>query len=376
MKRLCIFVTYDHENIVDDYIGYLLQQLRKVVDGLAVVCNYEYIAKGIDKIRPYADKVYYRNNTGFDAGAYKDAICSYLGWDEINKYEELLLVNDSFYGPFYPVEDWVCAMENTDADYWGMIRCPKGKFEDGYTYGAHLQSYFLAFRKSVLESPCFRAFWEQLEYPASLYQAVIDFEIGCNRWLESHGMKGMALTDLCQMDTVFQENEIPYLRYSMELIRDGKVPIIKRRSLYFQNKGFANALEALKYIEDRKLYDVGFIKKHLARISRLPENQDMMDLEKLSHFCRMHPQVYLYGAGVYGQNLASFFKYMGWHHAGFLVTDPSMQTVSCTAFCEARLEAEDGIIIAVEDRDIAREILQIVEERCDEAQILYPHSFP
>ena len=90
MKRLCIFVTYDHENIVDDYIGYLLQQLRKVVDGLAVVCNYEYIAKGIDKIRPYADKVYYRNNTGFDAGAYKDAICSYLGWDEINKYEEVL----------------------------------------------------------------------------------------------------------------------------------------------------------------------------------------------------------------------------------------------------------------------------------------------
>ena len=77
MKRLCIYVTYDFENIVDNYIGYMLQELRKLVDCLVVVCNYKEIAGGIEHIQPYVDKIYCRDNVGFDAGAYKDALCTY-----------------------------------------------------------------------------------------------------------------------------------------------------------------------------------------------------------------------------------------------------------------------------------------------------------
>lgn len=73
MKRICIYVTYDPENIADNYIGGLLHELRKAVACLVVVCNYEYILAGIENIQPYADKIYYRSNMGFDAGAYKDA---------------------------------------------------------------------------------------------------------------------------------------------------------------------------------------------------------------------------------------------------------------------------------------------------------------
>ena len=89
MKRLGIYVIYDCENIVDDYIGYMLQELRKVVDCLAVVCNFKVIRRGIQNINAYADRVYYRDNTGFDAGAYKDALCRFIGWSEVSAYEEL-----------------------------------------------------------------------------------------------------------------------------------------------------------------------------------------------------------------------------------------------------------------------------------------------
>ena len=112
-------------------------------------------------------------------------------------------------------------------------------------------------------------------------------------------MKGAALTDVHQMNALFRENEVPYLQYSMELISSGKIPIIKRRSLYFQNKGFANALEAIRYIQDKELYDVGLIKEHLVRISRLPENRDMMDLGRLYHFYKTHARIFIYGAGTY-----------------------------------------------------------------------------
>ena len=178
MKRICIYVTYDFENIVDDYVGYMLRELRKSVDYLAVVCNYAEVVRGIENIQPYADGIYYRKNIGFDAGAYKDALCTYLGWDEIGKYDELLIINDSFYGPLYPMEDLLIDMEKTAADYWGIIRAPKGEFDDGYSYDTHIQSYFMAFRKNILTNPFFKIFWEQLKYPRTLYEAEKAFQMG------------------------------------------------------------------------------------------------------------------------------------------------------------------------------------------------------
>lgn len=373
MKRICIYVTYDFENIVDDYVGYMLQELRKSVDCLAVVCNYAEVVRGIENIQPYADRIYYRENIGFDAGAYKDALCTYLGWDEIARYDELLIINDSFYGPLYPMEDLFNEMEKTSADYWGIIRAPKGEFDDGYSYDTHIQSYFMAFRSNILTNPHFKVFWEELKYPRSLYEAVKAFEIGINACLKGHGFTGIALTDITSQGQPFQANEIPYMQYALELVRDFKIPILKRRSLYFSNKGFENALRALIYIKSKNIYDVALVEKHLARISQSANEQGLMDIPKMDSFCRKHKKIYFYGAGVYGHNLAAFFKYMGWEFNGFLVTNAAMQSENCHTFRSVRLGEDDGIIIAVGDKRICFEILGTVGKCFDKNRVLYPN---
>lgn len=53
MKRLCIFVTYVPDNIVDDSSEYLLRELRMVSDYLIVVCNYIYITRGIENVASF-----------------------------------------------------------------------------------------------------------------------------------------------------------------------------------------------------------------------------------------------------------------------------------------------------------------------------------
>lgn len=376
MKRICIYVTYDFENIADDYIGYMLQELRNSVDCLIVICNYPSIAGGIENIQPYADEIYYRKNIGYDAGAYKDALCSYLGWDRVSKYDELLLINDSFYGPLYPFNDLFKKMEENTADYWGIIRAPQGKFEDGFTYDSHIQSYFWAFRNNVLESPHFRRFWQELAYPKSLYQAVTEFEIGCNKFLVNCGFKGVSFTDY-QSEYFFKENEIPYMQHPLELIRDFKIPILKRRSLYFSNKGYKNALEAFNFIERQNLYDVELIKKHLFRISQSDvQSQEMLNFLRLKSFYKEHERLYFYGAGTYGQNLAVFFKYVGWKFNGFLVTNIDNQSENCTAFDEAELNSDDGVIIAVANKEICFQILDTISRRCSREQILCPNFVP
>ena len=373
MKRLCIYVTYDFENIADEYIGHVLRELRKVTDSLVVVCNYLNIVQGIENIQPYADKIYYRENKGFDAGAYKDVLCQYLGWELVCSFNELLLINDSFYGFFYPIEDWFYTIEKTDADYWGIIRAPQGTFDDGYKYDTHIQSYFLTFRTRILNSNCFKEFWETLEYPKTLYDAVLKFEIGCNKYFKEHGFKEISLTDQFQSNCLFDNNEIPYMNYSLELIRDLKIPILKRRSLYFSNKGFGNALRALKYINDVSLFDITLVTKHLFRLSQIKLVQGMIDLVKLNNFYHKHSNIYFYGAGVYGQNLAEYFRYKRWTFAGYAVTKNEKSIENCSVFNELELNSDDGIIIAISNKEICLEILEIVRKRCNDNQILYPN---
>ena len=100
MKRLLVYHTYDKQNIIDDYIGYFLGSMRAMVDTIIVVCNMPGIDKGFRNLSDYADGIFYRENIGLDAGGFKDALCTFVGWEKIRQYDELILANDSFYGPF------------------------------------------------------------------------------------------------------------------------------------------------------------------------------------------------------------------------------------------------------------------------------------
>lgn len=371
MKRLGVYVMYDFENVADDYIGYMLQELRKVVDYLVVVCNCRLLKRGIGNIKPYADKIYYRDNRGFDVGAYQYALCYCLGWDAVSAYEELILLNDSFYGPLYPIEDLFCKMEKIDVDYWGLTRSPEGTLEGGYAYDTHIQSYFLAFRKSILSDKKFREFWERIPYPESFLQAVRLFELECNRLLKEWGWKGMAVSDLCEHKIPLKSNDNPYMVCPYELIRDAKIPILKRKSLDLRFQGFHNAFNAFKYIEDQGIYDVSLIRKHLMRIGQPLHGKAKLDFFKLDEFYHAHAKIYLYGAGMCGKNLAEYFDYKGWSFKGFLVTTLIRQAEKCIPFDEADITDEDGIIIAVGTEEAYTVIMDTIKKRCNRDQI-YP----
>ena len=369
MKRLGIYVIYDCENIVDDYIGYMLQELRKVVDCLVVVCNFKEIRKGIQNINVYADRVYYRDNTGFDAGAYKDALNCCIGWSEVSTYDELVLLNDSFYGPFYPMENLFIKMDKISVDYWGLTKSPAGTWMGKYTYGSHIQSYFLVFRKPILDDRRFRNFWEAMPYPESFSQAVRVFELECSKLLDKCGWKGIALSELGQHKYHIKVNENPYMLYSYELVRYAEIPVLKRKSLDLRFSGFGNALKAFQYIEDQHIYNVQLIKEHMLRIGQTLHEKAKLDFFRLDEFYNSHARVYLYGAGTLGKNLAEYFNYKGWSFECFLVTDSHNLKDRCIVFDEAEIAEDDGIIIAVGTKEAYVAILDIVKKRCVENQI-------
>ena len=140
MKRVCLYVTYDCENIVDASIGYMLKELRKVTDRIIVICNYGYISEGIENVQPYVDTILYRENRGFDGGAYKEALEQIT---DIESFDEMILSNDTFFGPFIPFDKIFDKMDNVSCDFWGLNR----RHIPMYDFTA---SFFVVFRKPAL----------------------------------------------------------------------------------------------------------------------------------------------------------------------------------------------------------------------------------
>ena len=126
MRRLCIYLTYDKQGTIDTYIGYMLKELKTCADALVVVCNENKISKGLNNLEPYADRIYYRENIGFDAGGFKDALCNLLGWEYVLAFDELALVNDSIFGPFRPMAEIFAEMKQQQVDFWGLAMAEYG----------------------------------------------------------------------------------------------------------------------------------------------------------------------------------------------------------------------------------------------------------
>ena len=97
MKRLGIFLCFDKEGIIDDYITYLLDDISKNLDELFIVSNGELNSKSIDKLKKYTDSdILFRSNIGFDAGAWRDVMVKEYGFNKLLDFDEVILFNDSF----------------------------------------------------------------------------------------------------------------------------------------------------------------------------------------------------------------------------------------------------------------------------------------
>ena len=100
-RRIVILSLYDPEGIVDEYVFYLIKSFHLISSRIVVVSNSIISMEQQSKIREYTDDIVIRENIGYDGGAYKYVITEYLKNEDWSKWDQLILSNDTFYGPLY-----------------------------------------------------------------------------------------------------------------------------------------------------------------------------------------------------------------------------------------------------------------------------------
>ena len=143
MRRLGIFVLYDADGVADDYVKVLLSSLKNEIQEIFIVINGSIGSQCLEGLHAYGDEIFCRDNIGFDAGAYKDTFLYFLPRDKRGEYDEIVLMNDTFFGPVFPLKPFFDRVETETADFWGTTRHPEKKTGDGRIIKSHVQAYFL-----------------------------------------------------------------------------------------------------------------------------------------------------------------------------------------------------------------------------------------
>lgn len=269
MKRLCLYLTYDKQNIVDRYIGYMLQELHTCVDEIVVICNEIEISRGKEILEKYADKIFLRENIGLDVGGFKDALCNLIGWKKVLEYDELILVNDSFFGPFSPMKNIFDMMDDIAADFWGLTKHAEWTSGEKSYFPEHVQSFFIAIRKNMLHSKEFREYWSEMPYYSSYDEVVIKHEKTFTEYFCKQGFTCACYADVEANNSDNKQNNFnQYFVLAYEMIRKRNFPFFKKQQLACKTMDMytqENQMLAIDYIDKETDYDVDMIWENIIR---------------------------------------------------------------------------------------------------------------
>lgn len=181
MRRAAVFAHFDKDNIVDEYVYYYLKALMSITQKTVFVTVSNISNNDSDRLRKLNVDVIKRANIGYDFYSYKMGIRSL----ELSEFDELIICNDSVFGPFYPLQNVIEKMDKEECDFWGITQ--------SYQFKQHIQSYFICFRASVIRSECFSNFWNDLTIIDDKNQLIQAYEIGLSRRLYESGFESTAL---------------------------------------------------------------------------------------------------------------------------------------------------------------------------------------
>lgn len=247
-RRIALLAGYDPDGRLHDHVVHLVGCLS-VFSEVHCLFDNAIAATERQKLDGLATVHGGYRHGRYDFGSWADMIAA-LGWATIEQFDELILVNDSCYGPLFDLEPICDAMTSSTCDYWGMTSSREISF--------HLQSYFLVFKKSVIDNADFRKFWSEVVAENFYNDIVKKYEVGLSTTLIRNG-----LSHESYIDSRLNEN---LTTFPITTIKDKNLPFIKIkvfRSPYLSSRERISLLWI--YLKKNHSDMAGMIARHLGK---------------------------------------------------------------------------------------------------------------
>lgn len=226
-RRLVIYVVYDRRGTVEEFVRYALAGMRDDAAHILAVVNGSLDDAGRALLESVTDDILVRSNDGYDIWAHKEGL-AHIG-DRIAEFDEVLLTNDTWFGPVRPYRPVFERMNRQEVHFWGMTDHewePLNKFTNEGELPYHLQSFWIAVRKEMFLSPDWQAYWRDLPEMPSYFDAVLKHETQFTKHFQDRGYS--ASVAFASQD---YPTEHPALFNADLLLADG-CPLVKRRPFF------------------------------------------------------------------------------------------------------------------------------------------------
>ena len=228
-RRVIFYLFYDVRGVVDDYIPYKLERLRPFAEEIVVVVNGDLTDESRVRLEAVADDVWQRENVGYDVGGYQ-AVLERFGAERLAEFDELVLMNYTWFGPVRSFEPVFERMDASGADFWGIT---EHDAVDPHPLGLpepmplHLQSHWIAVRKRMFSSEAWRRYWAEMPAITSYNDSILQHESRFTRHFESEGFRHLAAFPAADYPAT------PHAAFdaALQLIEDG-CPVLKRRTFF------------------------------------------------------------------------------------------------------------------------------------------------
>lgn len=226
-RRLVIYVVYDRRGGVDEYVIHALAGLRDHASRVLAVVNGKLTSEARRRLEAVSDEILVRKNVGFDIWAHKEAL-EHVG-AAIDDFDEVVLTNDTWFGPVRPYGPVFAKMDALDADFWGMTdhaREEPNPFTGEGVLPYHLQSFWIAVRRRMFTSQRWERYWRELPEMPSYFDAVLKHEAVFTETFVDAGF-----TSAVAFASADYPTDHPALFNPTLLIDDG-CPLVKRRPFF------------------------------------------------------------------------------------------------------------------------------------------------
>jgi len=194
-KRACIIAHFDKDNIVDEYVYYYLKELMSVAGKIIFVTVSDIDIEDINRLDLMGINIIKRDNIGYDFYSYKMGIKSL----DLSLYDEVIICNDSVFGPLIPIKELFNKMDGVNCDFWGIT--------ESNLVAYHIQSYFIVFRKKLIDSLLFYKSWDNIEILEDKSEIIEKYEIGLSQLYIQNDFIGTA----CNKDNISHKTILIYI---------------------------------------------------------------------------------------------------------------------------------------------------------------------
>lgn len=290
VKRCVIFLFYDKDGIADEYVIHMLEDVRKDSKYVLAVVNGLLTEDSRSRLLQVTDDLVVHPNVGMDVGGYREGLF-YIGFKRLAEFDEVILMNYTFFGPLYPFHEMFLEMNKRDLDFWG-ITCHQNDEKDPFgtlPFGflpKHINSHFIAMRQNFFTSFYYKNYIFNLPNPETYQDSITKYEVIFTKYFADRGFKWGVYADTSEFEGICSA---PYMYEIQEMIPKKRCPIIKRRSFFadytvmLENNCGESSQEAYRAIKEKTDYDTGMIWDNILRL------QNLADIRQAMHFTYFLP---------------------------------------------------------------------------------------